>query len=48
MKEAEMEHIGDLINEVVTNMGRKDVYTAVAKKVEGLCARFPLYPELRN
>lgn len=47
MKEAEMEHIGDLINEVVTNIGKKTVYASVARKVEELCAWFPLYPELR-
>lgn len=46
MKEAEMEYIGDLINEVVVNMGKKDVYASVAKKVEKLCGGFPLYPEL--
>ncbi len=48
MKEPEMEYIGDLINEVVTNIGKKDVYKSVAKKVEELCGRFPLYPELRH
>ncbi|MBM2841254.1 MAG: Glycine hydroxymethyltransferase [Bacteroidetes bacterium] len=47
MKEPEMEYIGDLINEVVTNIGKKDVYKSVAKKVEQLCTRFPLYPELQ-
>ncbi len=46
MKEADMEYIGDLINEVIVNAGRKDVYASVAKKVEQLCLRYPLYPEL--
>ncbi len=47
MKEKEMEEVGDLINEVVCNIGKKDVYASVAKKVEQLCLRFPLYPELQ-
>ncbi len=48
MKEAEMEYIGELINEVVMNIGKKDVYASVAKKVEKLCTGFPLYPELQK
>jgi glycine hydroxymethyltransferase len=47
MKEAEMEYVGELINEVVTNRGKTDVYKAVAKKVEDLCSKFALYPQLR-
>lgn len=47
MKEPEMEYIGKLIDEVIVNMGKKDVYAAVAKKVEELCGRFPLYAELQ-
>jgi glycine hydroxymethyltransferase len=43
MKEAEMEVVGELINEVITNIGKDDVYKSVAKKVETLCTRFPLY-----
>ncbi|MBX2991837.1 MAG: serine hydroxymethyltransferase [Bacteroidetes bacterium] len=46
MKEAEMEYIGDLINEVIINIGKPDVYKSVAKKVEELCVKFPLYPDL--
>jgi glycine hydroxymethyltransferase len=46
MKEAEMEYIGDLINEVIVHIGKHDVYKSVAKKVEELCVRFPLYAEL--
>ncbi len=46
MKEKEMEEVGDLINEVVCNIGKKDVYASVARNVEHLCLRFPLYPEL--
>ncbi len=48
MKEAEMDYIGDLINEVLTHVGNKAVYQSVARKVEELCTRFPLYPELQN
>ncbi len=48
MKEREMEYIGELINEVVANMGKKDVYASVAKRVEELCNKFPLYSELRS
>jgi glycine hydroxymethyltransferase len=47
MKEAEMEYIGDLINQVITGIGKHDVYTSVARKVEELCVRFPLYAELQ-
>lgn len=46
MKEKEMEYIGGLIDEVITNIGKADVYKSVAKKVEDLCTSFPLYPEL--
>ncbi len=48
MKEAEMEYIGELINEVIVNIGKHDVYKSVAKKVEELCKRFPLYAELQE
>jgi glycine hydroxymethyltransferase len=46
MKEAEMEYIGGLINEVIVNVGKHEVHKSVAKKVEELCGRFPLYSEL--
>jgi glycine hydroxymethyltransferase len=48
MKESEMDYIGDLINDVLTHIGNKAVYQSVAAKVEELCTRFPLYPELHN
>ena len=48
MKEAEMEYIGGLINEVITNLGKEEVYRSVAKRVEELCVKFPLYPELQQ
>jgi glycine hydroxymethyltransferase len=47
MKEAEMENIGGLIDEVIVNIGKQDLYKSVAQKVEELCARFPLYGELQ-
>jgi len=47
MKEPEMEYIGELIDEVIVNIRKKDVYATVAKKVEELCRRFPLYAELQ-
>ncbi len=46
MKETEMAQVGDLINEVLSQIGSTTVYTSVARKVEELCKRFPLYPEL--
>ncbi len=48
MKEREMEEVGGCINEVLTNLGNTTVYASVARKVEELCARFPLYPELQT
>jgi len=48
MKETEMEYIGELINEVISNIEKKDVYVSVAEKVKELCLRFPLYAELQT
>lgn len=48
MKERDMEYIGDLIHEVITHIGKHEVYTSVARRVEELCSRFPLYPGLRH
>jgi glycine hydroxymethyltransferase len=48
MKEREMEQVGELINEVLTNIGNTSLYGSVARKVEELCKRFPLYPELQS
>jgi glycine/serine hydroxymethyltransferase len=47
MKEAEMESVGDLINEVISTIGSTETHRTVARKVEALCARFPLYSNLR-
>jgi glycine hydroxymethyltransferase len=47
MKEPEMTIVGDLINEVLCNMGKTDVYRRVEQKVKELCEGFPLYPETK-
>ncbi|MBS4029285.1 MAG: serine hydroxymethyltransferase [Ignavibacteriales bacterium] len=43
MKEREMEIVGELIDEVLRNVGNKKVYEDVAEKVKALCLGFPLY-----
>ena len=48
MCEPEMEYIGDLINEVLENSSKKEVFPVVSRKVEELCRRFPLYRELQT
>lgn len=48
MKEPEMEIIADLINKVLINIGNQNIYSEVENNVIELCAKFPLYPELRN
>jgi glycine hydroxymethyltransferase len=47
MKEPEMETVADLLDEVLSTRGKKDVAAAVRAKVEQLCNPFPLYPELQ-
>jgi glycine hydroxymethyltransferase len=46
MKEKEMEMIGDLIDQVIRNVGNEKVYREVKESVKHLCERFPLYTEL--
>ncbi|MDI6766520.1 MAG: serine hydroxymethyltransferase [Bacteroidota bacterium] len=46
MKEPEMEIIGEMIDEVLKNIGNTNVYKDVEKKVKILCEKFPLYPDL--
>jgi glycine hydroxymethyltransferase len=48
MKEPEMEIVGELIDEVVKNIGNTKVYQNVQEKVKRLCENFPLYTELMN
>jgi glycine hydroxymethyltransferase len=46
MRESEMEMIGDLIDQVIRNVGNEKVYRDVKESVRQLCHRFPLYSEL--
>lgn len=46
MKEAEMNIVGELIDQVLRNIGNTKVYTEVQEKVKQLCSKFPLYTEL--
>ncbi len=46
MKEPEMALVGTLISEVLTNIKSTSTHASVARKVEELCLRFPLYPDL--
>lgn len=48
MKEAEMEIVGELIDEVLKNIGNLDIVRRVEQKVKELCKRFPLYEALMN
>jgi glycine hydroxymethyltransferase len=45
MKEPEMEIVGDLIDEVLRNIGDLDIARQVEQKVKELCTRFPLYDQ---
>jgi glycine hydroxymethyltransferase len=47
MKEREMEMIGELIDQVIRNIGNEKVYREVRESVEQLCERFPLYSEIQ-
>jgi glycine hydroxymethyltransferase len=46
MKEKEMEMIGELIDQVIRNVGNEKMYGEVKESVKHLCEKFPLYPEL--
>ncbi|HUI10318.1 MAG TPA: serine hydroxymethyltransferase [Bacteroidota bacterium] len=48
MNTGEMETVGDLLHEVLSQMGKPGVGPAVRANVARLCAGFPLYPELRS
>jgi glycine hydroxymethyltransferase len=43
MREPEMEIVGELIDEVLKNIGNLDVARQVERKVKELCIKFPLY-----
>ncbi len=45
MKEGDMEKVGDFIHTVLSNLGKTDVEKDIARNVEALCLRFPLYPD---
>jgi len=42
----EMERVGEMIHDVLSNIGRENVYADVAARVGKLCAEFPLYGDL--
>jgi glycine hydroxymethyltransferase len=44
MREAEMVHIAELVDRVLSNLGSSAVETAVRNDVQELTARFPLFP----
>jgi glycine hydroxymethyltransferase len=44
MREADMEIVGDVINDVLASTGGA---STVAGRIAGLCRRYPLYPELQ-
>jgi glycine hydroxymethyltransferase len=46
MKEREMEMIGELIHQVIQNVGSQKTYQDVRNSVRHLCEKFPLYSEL--
>jgi glycine hydroxymethyltransferase len=45
MKESEMDIVGELIDEVLKNIGNEKTAKTVEEKVKLLCERFPLYKE---
>jgi glycine hydroxymethyltransferase len=47
MREAEMEQVGTFIDDVLTHLGDAATEADVARRVEELCRRFPLYPALQ-
>lgn len=47
MTEGEMETIAGYIDDVITNIGKNDVYDSVRKKVHELCGGFPLYNDMK-
>jgi glycine hydroxymethyltransferase len=47
-KEAEMEHVADLIADVLDAEGAPEAVAAVRAKVTALCHRFPVYESSRS
>ncbi len=48
MKEEQMVQIAGLIDRAINNYENEDELTNIKKEVKNLCARFPLYSELRD
>ncbi len=48
MREGEMKHVANLIARVLGSMGDAGVKQKVKAEANELCARFPIYPELRK
>ena len=46
MGENEMKHIGEMIDQVISNIDNKEIIKSVKNKVEKLCNSFPLYANL--
>lgn len=46
--EADMKHVAQLINTVLTNVDDESVHSRVKSEVATFCQRFPLYPTLVN
>lgn len=46
MKEKEMEYIAYLIAEVISNIGKEEVYAHVREKTKQLCSKFLMYKDL--
>jgi glycine/serine hydroxymethyltransferase len=46
MKEDDMRHIARLIDRVITNHGKEEIYAAVKEDVKHFCRQFELYPTL--
>jgi len=46
MGAAQMEQIGEMMTEVLANIGNDSLYAGVREKVTGLCREFPLYQDL--
>ena len=47
MKEPEMVLIGEFINKAVENCDNEDVLSSIKKEVGELCAKYPLYPNMK-
>ncbi|MEW6329802.1 MAG: serine hydroxymethyltransferase, partial [Candidatus Micrarchaeota archaeon] len=48
MREGEMKHVASLIAKVIANINDAGAKQKVKAEVNELCARFPIYPELRK